>query len=430
MAEKPREIAVRLLKQHAEEGGFIEQILEKGLANTGLSQVDRALAQELMFGVVRWQETLDWLITQKTRGRTQKTSLRILLRLGLYQMFWLERIPDHAAVHETVELAKRQGFGAQSGFINAVLRAYLREREATEQSLEELKISKPALGYSHPEWLYDRWKERFGDDNARKLLEWNNTPPATFARLNSLKGAPEGLAKLWEEEGVHFFPRQFDWLKGELVFELKSHPPLATLPSFQGGWFYIQDPSTLLAPTLLAPQASERIVDMCAAPGGKTTFMAQLMENRGLIVAREPHFARREMVRRNCERLGVTCVQISTEPANPSQQELFDRVLIDAPCSNSGVVRRRVDLRWRIDPEEIARLRQTQEQLLQEGARQLRKGGTLVYSTCSLELEENQGVIQPFLAAEPSFKLEQERSLLPFEHAVDGAYVALLSKAL
>src|SRR3954468_17460223 len=211
MAEKPREIAVRLLKQHAEEGGFIEQILEKGLANTGLSQVDRALAQELMFGVVRWQETLDWLITQKTRGRTQKTSLQILLRLGLYQIFWLERIPDHAAVHETVEMAKQLGFGAQAGFINAVLRGYLREQAETEKKLEELKIQQPALGFSHPEWLVDRWRKRWGEDKLRRLLQHNNTPPPVYARLNELKTTPEKLAAQWEEEGLHFTPGQWDW---------------------------------------------------------------------------------------------------------------------------------------------------------------------------------------------------------------------------
>jgi 16S rRNA (cytosine967-C5)-methyltransferase len=247
--------------------------------------------------------------------------------------------------------------------------------------------------------------------------------------LNTLTGTPEELAKIWEEEGVHFFPRQFDWVKGELVFELKSHPPLTSLPSFQKGWFYIQDPSTLLAPSLLGPQPGEDVMDMCAAPGGKTTFMAQLMENRGTIVALEPHIARREMVRRNCGRLGVTCVKISPEPGTEPNDKLYDRILIDAPCSNSGVIRRRVDLRWRIQPQEIARLRQTQEQLLNEAAKQLRKGGTLAYSTCSLELEENQEVIQSFLAREQSFKLEKERALLPFADGVDGAYVALLEKA-
>jgi 16S rRNA (cytosine967-C5)-methyltransferase len=427
MAEKPREIAVRLLRQHAEEGGFIEQILEKLLASTNLAQVDKGLVQELVYGVVRWQETLDWLIAQKTKGRSQKVPLQILLRLGLYQMFWLERIPDHAAVHETVELAKRHGFGPQAGFINAVLRTYLRERPQTEQKLRELKISEPATGNSHPEWLYLRWKTHFGEENARKLLEWNNTPPTTFARLNTLRGTAEQLAEMWEKEGVRFFPRQFEWVKGDLVFELKAHPALNTLPSFQQGWFYVQDPSTLLAPALLAPMPGEKVLDACAAPGGKTSFMAQLMENKGLITAQDTHIARREMIRRNCERLGIHCVEISTTPNLESKPE-YDRVLIDAPCSNTGVMRRRVDLRWRVEPSEIKRLRQNQKDLLNSGTKQVRSGGTLVYSTCSLEQEENAELIQEFLSEHRNFRLDVEKTLLPFTHGVDGAYAAILLK--
>jgi 16S rRNA (cytosine967-C5)-methyltransferase len=426
MAEKPREIAVRLLRQHAEEGGFIEQILEKGFASSGLAQVDKGLIQELVYGVVRWQETLDWLIAQKTKGRSQKMPLQILLRLGLYQMFWLERIPDHAAVHETVELAKTHGYGPQSGFVNAVLRNYLRERAETEQKLQQIKTSEPAVGYSHPDWLYARWKTRFGEEKARKLLEWNNTSPTTFARLNTLRGTPEQLAEMWEKEEVHFFPRQFDWVKGDLVFELKSHPPLTTLPSFQQGWFYVQDPSTLLAPALLNPRPGEKVLDLCAAPGGKTTYMAQLMENSGTITAHDTHIARREMIRRNCERLGIKSVEIvSTLPAEAKED--YNRILIDAPCSNTGVMRRRVDLRWRVQPEEIKRLRQTQKDLLKAAVLHLSPGGTLAYSTCSLEPEENGELIQEFLSENKNLTLQSERSLLPFADGVDGAYVALLT---
>jgi 16S rRNA (cytosine967-C5)-methyltransferase len=426
MAEKPREIAVRLLRQHAEEGGFIEQILEKSLASTSLAQVDKGLVQELVYGVVRWQETLDWLIAQKTKGRNQKMPLQILLRLGLYQMFWLERIPDHAAVHETVELAKRHGFGPQAGFVNAVLRNYLRERPQTEQKLQELKVADPAVGYSHPKWLYERWKSRFGDENARKLLDWNNTAPTTFARLNTLRGTPEQLVEMWEKEEVRFFPRQFDWVPGDWVFELKAHPPLTTLPSFQQGWFYVQDPSTLLAPALLGPRPGEKVLDLCAAPGGKTTYMAQLMGNTGLIAAQDPNISRREMIRRNCERLGITSVEIGSALPEPSQ--VYDRVLIDAPCSNTGVMRRRVDLRWRVEPSEIKRLRQTQKELLNTAIRQLSPAGTLVYSTCSLEPEENSELVQEFLAENSNLKLETERSLLPSTDAVDGAFTAVLRR--
>ena len=185
--QKPREIAVRVLQQRRAGGEFTEDLLENALAGAQLSPADRALCQELVYGIVRWQATLDWLIARKTDGREQKPALQNLLRLGLYQIFWLDRIPDHAAVHETVELAKQTGFGAQAGFVNAILRGYLREDDATKKLLAELKISQPALGWSHPEWLVARWQKRWGAEKTAQLLEWNNTPPKTFARVNTLK---------------------------------------------------------------------------------------------------------------------------------------------------------------------------------------------------------------------------------------------------
>ena len=425
-AEKPREIAVRILRQHAEDGGFIEDLLDAALSKSALESADRRLLQELLFGVIRWQSTLDWLIRQKTEGRTQKQVLQILLRLGLYQIFWLERIPDHAAVNETVELARRLGCGPQSGFINAVLRGYLRERDATVQQLDALKREQPAIGYSHPEWLYERWRTRFGEDNTRMLLEWNNKPPSTYARLNSLKTTAEALAQRWETEGVLFTPRNWDWTERDTVFELRSHPPLASLSTFQDGLFYIQDPSTLLAVRVLDPKPGEAILDACAAPGGKATYIAQLMQNRGFIMAQDIDVRRREMVRENCNRLGVRIVNLSraTTAVNQDLSEPFDRVIVDVPCSNTGVMRRRVDLRWRIEQAELKRLAATQIQLLEKVAEQVKPGGVLIYSTCSLEPEENKELVQRFVSKFPSFKLDHERALLPFDEGVDGAYVA------
>ena len=427
-AEKPREIAVRILRQHAEDGGFIEDLLDAALSRSTLESADRRLLQELLFGVVRWQGTLDWLIRHKTEGRTQKQVLQILLRLGLYQIFWLERIPDHAAVNETVELARQLGFGPQSGFINAVLRGYLRERDATVQQLDTLKREQPAIGYSHPEWLYERWRTRFGEDNTRALLEWNNKPPATYARLNSLKATAEALAQRWEAEGVLFTPRNWDWTEPDTVFELRSHPPLASLQTFQEGLFYIQDPGTLLAVRALDPKPGEAILDACAAPGGKTTYIAQLMQNRGLVMAQDIDVRRREMVRENCNRLGVRIVNLSraTTAVNQDLSEPFDRVIVDVPCSNTGVMRRRVDLRWRIEQAELKRLAATQMQLLEKAADQVKPGGVLVYSTCSLEPEENGELVQRFVSEYSSFKLDHERALLPFDEGVDGAYIARL----
>jgi 16S rRNA (cytosine967-C5)-methyltransferase len=438
--ENPRQIAVRVLRRRETGDEFTENLLENTLSRVRLSPADRGFCQELVYGVVRWQATLDWLVARKTGGREQKPALQNLLRLGLYQIFWLDRIPPHAAVHETVEIAKRSGYGSQAGFINAVLRGYLREAEATKEWLAGLKVEQPALGFSQPDWLVERWRKQFGDENTFRLLEWNNTPPRTFARVNSLKSGREGPAALeeaaaalvtrWREENVEydFFTR--DWTGENLLFELKSHPPLAGLGSFREGWFYVQDPSTLLAVVKLGAQPGETVLDLCAAPGGKTTFIAQQMRDRGRILATDISEERLKLVGENSRRLGITCIENETIAAFDHRPPGagFDRILVDAPCSNTGVLRRRVDLRWRISADEIVRLHKTQLELLTLAASRLKPGGILVYSTCSLEPEENSGVIKEFLAAHQSFKLESARELSPFADGVDGAFVARLEK--
>jgi len=252
-SQKPRQIAARVLQQRRTGHAFVEDLLERALSSAQLSTPDRGLCQGIVYGVVRWQATLDWLIAHKTPGREQKSALQDLLRLGLYQIFWLDRIPAHAAVHETVEQAKQAGFGPQAGFINAILRGYLREVDATRKILSELKISQPALGWSHPEWLVERWRKQFGEERTRQLLEWNNTPPKTYARINTLKTDAEKLLPQWRDENVDydFFAR--DWTGENLVFELKSHPHFGALASFQSGGFYVQDPSTLSRSVNLSP---------------------------------------------------------------------------------------------------------------------------------------------------------------------------------
>ncbi|MFZ1073264.1 MAG: 16S rRNA (cytosine(967)-C(5))-methyltransferase RsmB [Verrucomicrobiia bacterium] len=427
--KNPRQIAAHVLQQRRANGKFIEDLLENALAGAQLPTADRALCQEIVYGVVRWQATLDWLIARKTGGRKQKPALQDLLRLGLYQIFWLDRIPGHAAVNETVELAKRNDFGAQAGFVNAVLRGFLREAGATKKLLAELKISQPALGWSHPEWLVERWQKRRGVEKTMALLEWNNTPPKTFARANALKTDAGKLLEKWRDENVEYDFVRREQLEENLVFELKSHPPLAKLESFRQGWFYIQDPSTLLAVRKLGAQPGETILDLCAAPGGKTTFLAQLMSNQGRIVAVDNSRERLKLLQENCARLGATCVEtILPSTLNPQPSTGFDRILVDAPCSNTGVMRRRVDLRWRIQPKEIQRLRDQQLDLLKQAASLVKSGGVLVYSTCSLEPEENAEVVKQFSNEQAEFRLDYEHELLPFVDNVDGAFVARLER--
>lgn len=428
-AQNPRQIAARVLSQRLTSGDFTENLLETALATAGLSPSDRSLCHELVCGVVRWQAALDRLIARKTSpGREQRPALQNLLRLGLYQIFWLDRIPPHAAVHETVEQAKRAGYIQQSGFINAVLRSYLRETDEIKKILTDMKTSQPAIGWSHPEWLVEKWRRNFGDQNTYHLLEWNNKPPATFARINTLKTDAHQLIDRWREETVDFASINRDWTGENLAFELKSHPSLNSLPSLRDGWFYVQDPSTLLAPILVDAQPGETILDLCAAPGGKTTFLAQLMKNTGTIIACDIDTNRLKLVKENSSRLGISMIQTCLPTSLQRESTAFDRILVDAPCSNTGVMRRRVDLRWRISPEEILRLQKTQLELLKQAATKLKPAGILIYSTCSLEPEENSEVVRHFLAEHPSFTLEAERQLLPFTNNVDGAYVARLKR--
>ncbi len=260
--QNPRQIAARVLGQRKAGGEFTENLLDRALAGARLSSADRGLCQELVYGVVRWQAALDWLIARKTGGREQKPGLQNLLRLGLYQIFWLDRIPPHAAVNESVELARHGGFGQQAGFVNAILRGYLREAGATRKLLADLKTADPATGGSHPGWLVARWRKHFGAEKTARLLDWNNTPPKTFARVNTLKTDAGRLVEKWREENVEYDFVRRDWLEENLVFELKSHPPLNSLASFRDGWFYVQDPGTLLAPRELGAQPGEMILDL------------------------------------------------------------------------------------------------------------------------------------------------------------------------
>ncbi len=427
----PRALAARILVRRDSCPDYTEDLFARDPGANELSGVDRRLAQELIYGVVRWQATLDWLIARKTGARTQKRTLQVLLQLGLYQLFWLERIPDHAAVHEMVQLARTLGFGPQAGFVNAILRGYIRERAATDALLTSLRSDKPALGYSHPSWLVARWEARWGRETTAQLLQWNNCPPETYARVNTLKTTASELQETWQREGIDAEPVNLDWLPQGLAFRLRSHPGLAEIESFQQGLFYIQDPSTLLAGVHLDSQPGDSVLDLCAAPGGKTTFIAQQMKDQGRIVAIDIDPSRVEMIRENCARLGIQCVHpvLQSPAADLADTEQFDRVLVDAPCSNTGVMKRRIDLRWRIREEEIARLREAQARLLPQAARRTKPGGVLIYSTCSLEVEENQQVVTEFLEAQAEFTLEKEVELWPFQTGVDGAYVAKLTRA-
>jgi 16S rRNA (cytosine967-C5)-methyltransferase len=262
-------------------------------------------------------------------------------------------------------------------------------------------------------------------DLCGRLLENNNDPSKVFARRNALAVSAEDLEKAWAEAGVKAVPKNFDWVGDRIVYEFESAPAVTSLPGFAEGWFYVQDPSTLLAPSQMEVRPGMAVLDLCAAPGGKATMLAQLMGDEGLVVAEDSDSMRLRWVEENSVRLRLKSVRVG--PGEPGA--LYDAVLVDAPCSNTGVMRRRVDLRWRIQESEILRLAAEQTAILHAASLRVKQGGTLVYSTCSIEPEENQQVAKAFVRSHPDYVLVSERELIPFSGNCDGAYVATLKRS-
>ena len=415
-----RATALELLTRWPQSRRTADELLEAQLTASALTGPDRGLVTELFYGCLRQKRVLEFLLAQLAAKPPRPPAAEILA-LGFYQLFFLGKIPDHAAVHEMVELAKGKVSVVETKFINAVLRRAVQERETLRAKLSGLRTTDPAVFFSHPDWLWARWKNRWGEESAAALCEWNNRPPSIYMRVNTLKAASKPTAISGEQSKFH-----------PLCWKVADPAGIFSSSSWAAGEFYVQDPSTLVAVDVLDPQPGEAVLDMCAAPGGKTTYIAQKMQNRGQIIAADSSAARLGRVGENCRRLGVTIVATiaceGTRLTGCLRGNAYDRVLADVPCSNTGVLRRRPDLRWRIKAEEIARLAKLQRDILQTAAELTKPGGVMVYSTCSLEPEENERVVEQFRESHPRFALETTRSTFPPRDGVDGCFVARFKK--
>jgi 16S rRNA (cytosine967-C5)-methyltransferase len=409
-----RELALDLLNRWPKSRLLADELLERSLAESTLSGPNRAFVMELFYGCLRRKLSLDFLLGQLAT-KAPRPIVADVLSLGLYQLFYL-KTPAHAAVNETVALAKTRTGETEAKFVNAVLRRAQRESDALLARLGDTREGEPWIYYSHPEWLWNRWAARFGRESTAALCDWNNQPPALYLRVNTLKTSAKPVDVPADPTGH------------PLCWRVTDTAGLFRPRSFANGEFYVQDPSTLAAVDVLDPQAGDAVLDMCAAPGGKTTYIAQKMQNRGRIIAADSTSSRLALVGENCRRLGVEIVATlaceGTRLDRCLRGEEFDRVLVDAPCSNTGVLRRRADLRWRLTEEEIVRLGALQTELIESAAKFTKRGGVLVYSTCSLEPEENEGVVEAFLTSHKEFTIETTRSLFPPRDGMDGAFVA------
>ena len=407
-----REVALAALREWRMRDNFADSILAQLLRSSDLVGPDRAFATELFYGILRNLSLLDFWIGSLRSGTLDRDA-RDLLRMGLYQIFLLET-PEHAAVYETVELA-----GARTrSLVNGVLRNALRRKGelVTTASKQDLSVRS-----SHPRFLIDRWTQNFGAKNTAALCEWNNLPAPIYARINRLKISAEEF--LSEHSDANRLPEHENFVNLTSV----PHDALAA------GCCYIQDPSTAAACLLLDPQPGEKVLDACAAPGGKTGYLAELMRNQGAIMAFDRDEGRIGTLQDNLERLGVEIVRFarhdwtSSEPIpDTAVISQFDRVLVDAPCSNTGVMRRRVDLRWRLISQDFLRMREEQLRILRATIPLLKTGGVLVYSTCSIEPEENEEVVKSITREFPFLKFVERVSLLPFRDGFDGAFAAKL----
>lgn len=389
-------------------GRFATDLLDECVRKAVLSPPNAAFLHDIVFTSLRNLNLLDFWADQLTDGKHLDHRTRWLLRIGLCQMLLLG-VPSHAAVNETVATAGRSG-----ALVNAVLRRAGREEARLLSMVEKQPLS---VRYSHPEFLVRRWIKIMGKAKAEALCHWNQDPAPVFVRLNGLH--EEAAGRLAQIPGLVDI--------GEGFYQCETTPR----DSLKNGWCYAQDPSTAHAPRMLAPKPGETVLDACAAPGGKTALLAEQMCNEGRIFACDASPARLTRLRENLTRLKVRNAHVHafdllSEEVPPFGDLLFDRILLDVPCSNSGVMRRRIDVRWRVQEEEFAVLAETQRRIVESALRFLKPGGTLVYSTCSIDPDENQSVIKAVLEAHPDLEMIESRLVFPPKDQTDGAYAARL----
>lgn len=411
-----RKLAWDVLRQWKPEGIFAEDLIDRTARQNNLSGPNRGLLNALVLGVIRHRSVLDlWIDHLRSEGKLQR-EIRELLRIGLVQLLVME-LPEHAAVNETVELA-----GHAKSLVNAILRRAVRSRK----ELLALRDAAPEhVRHSVPEFLLQRWRNNLGVKGTEFIAEWVNMPSITTVRANKIKYRAEArVAALADAKPVDGFP----------TFYAMTDTPLGLL---EEGMCYAQDPSTSIAPLLLEVEKYHTVLDACAAPGGKTAHLCQIMHNHGQILAVDSVDKRIKRLTGNLRNMGVHIAEVLQHDwlAGPlpefHQQRFpggFDRILIDAPCSNTGVMRRRVDVRWRLQPGDFMKMQAQQLALLDAISPYLKVGGKMVYSTCSLEIEENEGAAQKFAQSHPNFKLVEMKRTLPLRDGVDGSFAALFER--
>jgi len=434
-----RGLAVKILNRVERTDAYLDKLLDNELRNAELNGPDKALLYEIVHGVTRWEGRLDWILNGFYKGQFSKAipNLKNGLRVALYQILFLDRIPDHAAVNEAVEFVKKLQGQKPADLTNAILRNIIRNKNSIRYpDPNEDIIGYLSAYYSHPAWMVKRYLERFGREDTEKLLNANNEKPYLTLRINAIKTNPQEFKNLLQQVNLKYKPGKF---LPEFV-QLQNLTNITAWDYYVKGYFNIQDESAGLAVRLLDVAPGMNVLDMCAAPGGKTAYLGSLMNNQGSITALDRYEGRLKLVRKNNERLGLTCVTTIESDALEFESKPFDRVLADVPCSGSGTLSKKPDIKWKKDIFDLRKMSEIQLKLIDKASTFVKAGGVLVYSTCSIEPEENIEVVKKFLETHPNFKLESAKGkvedtlvdengciqTLPQKHQMDGAFAAKL----
>ncbi|MCR4435895.1 MAG: 16S rRNA (cytosine(967)-C(5))-methyltransferase RsmB [Clostridiales bacterium] len=411
----PREIALKILYDVNEKKAYSNIAINKYLEEYDLKGIDRAFITDMVYGTIKWKLAIDWVIEQFSSVKMKKISPWILnvLRLGAYQLLYTHKIPESAACNESVKLAGRYGHFASTGFVNAVLRSIAKNKGRIEYPDRDGDFSLYlSVKYSHPRWMVEEWIQQFGKEFTESLLISNNEVPDFTVRVNTLKISKAGLMESLKASGMEVEDGRY---VPEAVV-IKNPGSVSRLDEFKKGYFQVQDESSMLAAKVLDPKPGQLVMDVCSAPGGKATHMAELMKNQGIVVARDIHEHKVRLIKDSASRLGLNIIKTDVFDAAVVDERYVgkaDRVLVDAPCSGLGIIRRKPDIKWARGAEDKKEILALQARILDASSRYVKPGGALVYSTCTIDGEENEEMVRKFVEANEGFQLDDISSSLP-----------------
>lgn len=435
-----RELALKALYKIDTQEGFSNIVLDDILSGQEIKEIDKAFITEIVYGVTSRKLTLDYIVSNFSKIKINKISpwIKNILRIGIYQMIYLDRVPDSAACNESVKLARRYGHKASSGFVNAMLRKVASTENVLEQVNELNDIDRLSIKYSHPKWLIQKWIEQLGIKLTDELCEANNQKPQISLRVNTLKCNTQDLLILMDKSNIKAEKSKF--LENGLIF--KHGNPINDF--YKNGYYTVQDEAAMIVSEVLSPKPGEMVADVCSAPGGKTTHMAQIMENHGRIIAMDIYEHRLELINKTAKRLGIGIIETRLHDATVLDKEFVnkcDKILVDVPCSGLGVIRRKPEIKWKRTHQDLKELAKVQLKILETSSKYLKKEGRMVYSTCTINREENEEIIEEFLKRNSDFELEiinvskfglgresKYIQLYPNIHGTDGFFIASIRK--